>query len=231
MDEKELQRRIDAANEEMVQEVPETEQPPVDEETVLEVAPGPVDIFDRQSQAIFDMPKTRVRGAKKKLLLDLDQLLDNGIEEAYRKAVDDSEYLRAEGEAQRARLTEESFMQKWYRPTVDALIRLNSQEEVLAADEALATLDNFAMLPGGGKADGYTAVYVSTLYEPVAEQTFNSDAEVLDVVRRVNGLLDAKQVRSASSLASRMLESIDAGSNRATPEDYSFLQKIVLRTS
>lgn len=133
------------------------------------------------------------------------------------------------GELEMADIVEQQYMQDTFQPVVDALIRLNSQEEVLASQDALEALDRLAMVPGGGKADGYTSVFVSSLYEPVEGQIFTSDAEVVDGIKKINSLCDSQQMRQAISVAKRLVDNITMGNNRATPDDYSFIQKIALR--
>lgn len=166
----------------------------------------------------------------KRMILDLDQLIENtDIEHEYKKAIDVCESLKAEGENQRAEMVRQQYMEDAFLPLVDALIRLYSEEEVLASQDALETLDSLAMTLGGGKTDGYTSVYVSSMYEPVAGQTFTTDAEVADGIRRINMLCDRHNIKSAVGIASRLLDSITMGQNRATPDDYEFLQKIALR--
>lgn len=199
------------------------------EEVSEEVVAEPVDVWQTRRDSIQGRPAPRVRGASKKLLLDLDRLLDNGIERAYKKAVDDSELLRAEGELQQAQIVEQQYMQEEFLPIVDALIRLNSQEEVLASQEALATLDALALVPGGNRADGYTSMFVSSLYEPVESQQFRSDIDVMQGIARIDKLADNGQMRPAITLAKRLVEGVDMGNYRATPEDYEFLQGIALR--
>lgn len=191
----------------------------------------PQDFFQNRQKAARDLPATEVYGASPKIMDDLDLLMQNGIVHAYKKALDDSELLYAEGETERARIIVEQYMNNWFQPVVDALVRMNSQQEVLASVDALEALDALALVPGGGQAEGYTSVFVSSLYEPVAGQTFSSDAEVVDAIRRMNGLLDQNQVRMAGSVARRLLTSLDMGQNRATPDDYEFIQKIALRTA
>lgn len=198
-------------------------------EEIAEEVVQPVDLLQRRRNSIQGRPAPRVRGASKKLMLDLDRLLDNGIERAYRKAVDDSELLRAEGELQQAQIVEQQYMQEQFQPIVDALIRLNSQEEVIASQEALATLDSLAMVPGGGRADGYTSIFVSSLYEPIEGQQFRSDIDITQGINRINMLADRQQMRAAITLAKQLTEAVDRGDSRATPEDYEFLQKIALR--
>lgn len=228
-----LDKRIDTVNDEMISVEGTTQETPRGKETVVMEVGGvaPQDFYQNRQKAARDLPATEVYGASPKVIEDLDLLLQNGIVHAYKKALDDSELLYAEGETERARIVVEQYMNNWFMPVVDALVRLNSQQEVLASVDALEELDSLALVPGGGQAEGYTAVFVSNLYEPLTGQTFSSDAEVVGAIRRINGLLDQNQVRMAGSVARRLLTSLDMGQNRATPDDYEFIQKIVLRTT
>lgn len=208
----------------------EREQPEeiVEEEMVEEVV-QPVDLWQNRQTAIAQRPQPRVRGASPQLMSDLEDLLSGGIKDAYRKVIHAREYLRAEGENQYATVVEQQYMQNYFLPIVDALIRLNSQEEVLASQDALEALDSLAIVPGGGRADGYTSVFVSSLYEPLEGQTFRSDVTVREAIKDINRLCDAHQINSAIQRANKTLEAVDYGSARATPDDYEFLQKLVLR--
>lgn len=200
-----------------------------DVEKLVETTPQPTDMWQERQRAIRDQEPARVYGAKAKLGLDMNDLLDRGIRQAYKKAKDDSDLLRSQGETQRARIVEQQYMQDWFYPVVDALIRMNSMEQVLASQDVLEQLDELVIGPTSGSNAGYTSVYVSELYEPVASQIFTSDAEVRDGIRRINTLCDENQMRSAISLANRLQQSIDMGNNQATPDDYEFLQRIALR--
>lgn len=194
------------------------------------VVPPLADTYQQRRMTRREQPAPRVKGAMKKIMLDLDELADNiGVEDAYRKAIDDCESLRAEGETARADMVRQQYMEESFLPLVDALIRLNSQEEVLASQEALEALDSLAMVPGGGKSDGYTSVYVSSMYEPVVGQTFTTDAEVADGIRRINALCDRGNIKPAIAIANRLIEGISMGENRATPDDYELIQRIALR--
>lgn len=200
------------------------------EEEVVDIAPQPTDIWQQRRNAQAGMTPAPVRGARPKMKLDLQELLQGPIQDAYKKTLDDSDSLRAEGETERARLLEQQYMQDYYYPVIDALIRMNSMEEVLAAQDALETLDALAIVPGGGATNGYASVYISNLYEP-AGNTYHSDAQVRDAVRRIRMLCNSGDVRQAGALARRMQEKIDRGDNVALPEDYELIQKVVLRTN
>ena len=189
------------------------------------------DMWHQRGKSIANMEVPTVRGASPAIKTHLADLLDSGISQAYKKAIDDSELLRQQGDRTRADLVLQQYMRDWFYPIVDTLIRLSSQEEVLASQEVLESLDALALVPGGGNTAGYTSMYVSSLYEPTGEQTFVTDDQVLQAIRRINKLCDDGQVRAAASLAQRTQEQIDRGDNRATPEDYEFLQTIAIRGS
>lgn len=198
------------------------------EELVVDIAPQLTDVWQQRLSSQRNVAPTTVRGSRPKTKLDFEQLLQGGIQDAYKKALDDSELLRAEGDTARAKLVEQQYMQNYYYPVIDALVRLNSQEEVLANQDVLEALDTLAIVPGGGAADGYASVFVSSLYEPDASVT-HSDAQVRQAVKQITQLCNSGQVRQAIGLAQRFQEQVDRGDNLATPADYALLQKIALR--
>lgn len=221
MNEQELEKRITEANEQMIALEPE-------EEPVAEIPA--TDLWQNRRKAIREMKPRTVRGASPKMQLDLAGLLDGPIKDAYKKTRDDCDLLRAEGETERARLLEQQYMEDYYYPVIDALVRLNSRDRVLASQDALEALDALAMVPGGGSTNGYASVFISSLYEPL-EGIVQSDSQVRSAVQQITELCNRGQVRQASTMAQRMQDKIDRGDNIATPEDYEILQRIVLRTS
>lgn len=226
-----IEQAIQAAGDEMLQQShANTEQAFMVEEASEELPmPQPIDMWQQRRNAQAQLQPALIRGASPRMQLDLGDLLDGPIKDAYRKTVDDSELLRAQGETERARLLEQQYMQDYYYPVIDALIRLNSMEEVLASQDTLEALDALALVPGGGSTDGYASVFISNLYAP-AGNTFKSDAEVRRAVDRVRMLAAQGEVRQAAAIAQRMQAKIDAGQNVALPEDYELLQRVVLRT-
>lgn len=218
MDE-EFKSRVEEVNNKMIAE----------EDKTVE-APQPTDLWQERRQARANNTPPAVRGANPKMQLDLQDLLRGPVKDAYRKAREDSERLRAEGETQRAYLVEQQYMEDYYYPVIDALVRLNSQEEVLASQDALETLDALAIVPAGGDTTGYASVFISQLYEPI-ERVYTSDAQVREATRKIRALCNSGQIRQAAAVARRIQDKIDYGSNRATPEDYEMIQRVVLRTS
>lgn len=212
--------------EEFIDNIPVAEE---ESEEVIEETPQPVDLYQERRRAMREPAPRKGRGSSPHLMIDLADLLDGGIQDQYKKVKDDSELLRAEGDTQRAQLLEQQYMNEWFYPTVDALIRLNSMEDLLANQEALETLDALAMVPAGARADGYTSVFVSSLYEGLPDQTLRSDAFVTDQIRRINRLADDNQMRAAISLAQNLQAQIDRGEHKAKPTDYEFIQRIALR--
>lgn len=212
--------------EEFIDNVPVAEE---ESEETIEATVQLTDLYQQRVRAMREPTPQKGRGSDPHLMVDLADLLDGGIQEHYKKVKDDSELLRAEGDRRRAELLEQQYMNEWFYPTVDALIRLNSMEDLLANQEALETFDALAIVPGGGRADGYTSVFVSSLYEGMPDQTLRSDAFVTDQIRRINRLADDNQIRAAISLAQNVQAQIDRGEHKAEPTDYEFLQKIALR--
>lgn len=217
MEIEELEARINTANDEMVS---------ADE--VVEIDPQPTDVWQKRINDQANMRDIVIHGSRPKAKLDLDLLLEGSIQDAYKKALDDSESLRAQGDTARARLVEQQYMQDYYYPVIDALIRLNSQQEILANQDALELLDALAIVPGGGATDGYASVFISQLYEPDT-RIQHSDAQVREAVNKVKWLCNNGQIRQAIGLAERMQNQIDRGDNLATNEDYLLFQKVALR--
>lgn len=202
----------------------------VEDITEVETAAQPTDLWEERRRARANATPPAVHGANPHMQLDLQQLLAGPIKDAYKKTREDSERLRAEGEINRAYLLEQQYMEDYYYPVIDALIRLNSQEEVLASQDALEALDQLAIVPAGGDTTGYASVFISQLYQPI-ERVYKSDAQVREATRKIRALCNSGQIRQAGTVARRIQEKIDYGSNVATPEDYEMIQRIVLRTS
>lgn len=208
-----------------------TDAPVITEESVEEIvqSPQPTDLYQERARAMRESTPRKGRGSSPHLMIDLADLLDGGIQDQYKKTLDDSELLRAEGDTKRAQLLEQQYMNEWFYPTVDALVRLDSMEELLSNQEALETLDALVIVPGGGRADGYTAMFVSSLYDPLGDGVQRTDAFVRDQLRRLNRLCDENQIKAAGALARNLQSQIDAGEHQATNDDYEFIQKISLR--
>lgn len=191
--------------------------------------PAPVDMAQERRRTARAMPRWRVHGAHPRLATHLQGLLDRGIVDAYKKTKDDSDFLREQGDTARAEMLEQQYMQDYFYPLVDALIRMDSQEELLASEDALELLDNLVITPGNGAKNGFTAVYVDTLYEPVDGREFSTDAETAEGINRMRLLVANDQIRAAVGLANKLQQRIMRGEGRATTDDYELIQRVALR--
>ena len=114
-------------------------------------------------------------------------------------------------------------------PTIEALVRENSPEELLNATNALAQLDNY-VFTATGQGNGYTGALVASLYQSDMGNVLpTSDIDVQRTVQKLIGLVANDQIRSAVGMANKIKAKIDVGENTASQEDYELIQKIALR--
>lgn len=193
-----------------------------------EPLPQPVDVWQQRRDAQANLAPTKIHGARPKMQLDMAQLLNGPVKDAYKKTVDDGELLRESGDTERARILEQQYMQDYYYPLIDALVRMNSRDEVLASQDALEALDALAIVPGGGDTTGYASTFVAGLYEPT-DNVYHTDAWVGEQMRRIRTLSADHRTREAAAVARKLQTSIDAGEHSASPEDYELIQRVAIR--
>lgn len=218
MDEQELQKRIDAANDEMLSGEVEPMAP----------AAQPVDYYQKaRNERINEFKVKYVKGSSRKVTDDLECILEP-LACKYRKAMDDKDMLLANGDRNRAEMIQQQYMEDEFLPAVETLIAFNSVDEVLNSRKALEMLDDYVILTGAGS--GYTASYIKQAH--AGERGLfsgTSDSEILDGVRQLKSLAANDQIRLAVALAKRLKGKIDNGNNIASEDDYELIQKVALR--
>ena len=159
MDKKELEKRINAANDEFLKD----EEPESKEEMVTEeLHPG--DHYQKRADARREaLARPRINGSTQKVLVDVCAVASR-LAPKFRKARDDSERLLAIGDKQGARISREQYMQDYFLPSIESMVMANSPEEVMNSTKALAELDKY-VLTDGGRPDGYTYSFISQLYQ------------------------------------------------------------------
>lgn len=121
-------------------------------------------------------------------------------------------------------------MTDYFLPAIDAMVKLNGMEAMLANKEVLADFDALTLLDGT-RGSGYTEAFIRSMYKPeqnamgVVER---SDRQVEQAVRDIKYLCETDQIRSAVGRANDIKRSIDSGENQATTEDYSVIQRVAL---
>lgn len=216
MDEAELDKRIAEANDEFISE----------EEEVV----APTDLYDERQAIERDYAKKQFpRGARALVLATVKDVINgagtNSLGLAYKRAKDDSDALREGGEATRAQLVINQYMQEHFLPAVEVVVNFTSPDELLNSKESLKTLDKYAL--GAGSMTGYTEAYVREAYRNQLGQVSQlSDPTVARAVRRINGLMDSYQVRPAEGLATKIKRQIDQGKHIASAEDYDLIVRV-----
>ena len=223
MDSKELEKRIKEANDEFLKDEP------VEEETQEVELASPVDLYKQrvdEQRKVSERP--RLNGSTQKLLVDICAVTKN-LMPKFNKARDDSERLARLGDKQGARISREQYMQDYFLPSVESLVMTNSPEELMNSTKVLSELDKM-VLTDGGRADGYTYAFVSQLYKDgMGGVVPTSDTVVEEAVRKIVRLVQSDQIRTAVGMAQRIKDSIDAGENTASTEDYELIQNVALR--
>ena len=197
------------------------------ENTVIE----PVDVYQRNQERIYDVsqksyPKGSSRDVDMSLYAVVDGVGAEGLAKAYKRAQNDIEALKAQGERGRVEIRRQQYMQEDFLPAVEIVVNSTSPDEVLNSKRALDELDKYVLLEGSGK--GYTATYIRQAYgNQLGQQEGRSDPSVRSEAMRINSLLDNGQIRTAVGVASKIKEKIDKGENQADDIDYELISRVV----
>ena len=190
-----------------------------------------VDIYQRDQDRIREASqKSYPRGSSKAVDMSVYAVIDGvgaeGLAKAYKRAQDDIDVLKDQGERGRAQIRRQQYMQEDFLPAVEIVVNSTSPDEVLASKKALNELDKYALLEGSGK--GYTATYIRQAYgNQLGQKEGRSDASVRSEVMRINSMLDNGQVRTAVSIANQIKDKIDRGENQADEVDYELISRVV----
>ncbi len=184
------------------------------------------DLLQQDRNARREYQPRGSRGAKPKMKLDLTAINGGTLTKAYKKAKDDSDYYTNIGNRQYANMIRQQYMEDYYLPAVDALIRMNGMGAVQTNKELLRSLDALTLLEGTS-GNGYTHTFITSMYAPEG-QIEASDEQIKDGVRELKYLCETDQIRSAVGKANELKRRVDSGENIATDEDYEIIQKVAL---
>lgn len=193
--------------------------------------PEPVDIYQRNQDRIYDVSqKSYPKGSSHAVNISVYSVIDGvgaeGLAKAYKRAQDDVDALKDQGERGRAELRRQQYMQEYFLPAVEIVVNSTSPDEVLNSKRALDELDKYALLEGSGK--GYTASYIRQAYgDQLGQVEGRSDASVRSGVRKLNALLDAGEIRTAVGMANKLKDKIDKGMAQADDIDYELIGRVV----
>lgn len=223
-----IQENIKEFSENELERLKKGRRTPGGEDAVVES----VDIYQREQDRLRDVSrKSYPRGSSKAVDMSVYAVIDGvgaeGLAKAYKRAQDDIDVLKDQGERGRAQIRRQQYMQEDFLPAVEIVVNSTSPDEVLASKKALNELDKYVLLEGSGK--GYTATYIRQAYgNQLGQQQANrSDASVRSEVMRINSMLDNGQVRTAVGIANRIKGKIDRGENQADEVDYELISRVV----
>lgn len=233
MDANTLSARISAANDKYIDEADEFYEgnQPEDQEAPT---PPPVDIYSLMARnRMLEGRMKRPNGASPRIKDEVDYVVNgfqgSGLKAAYNMAKAQADALEKRGDTMRAKMVKQQYMDEKFLPSIEALVRLTSADEVINSAEALKELDQLALTEGGNPS-GFTRSFVTQLYmADLGTTNPSSDAFVTDAVRRISGLVNSGQIRTAVGLATRTLASIESGEHSADDSDYQLLLKVAER--
>lgn len=187
----------------------------------------PIDIYQHGQRKLYDeSQKRRPKGSSAVVMAATKAIIDGALSRKYKQYKSDIESLMSKGDRQRAQLLQSQYMQEEFLPAVEAVINYSSPDELVNCKEALSALDDLAM--GVGRMSGYTASYVRKAYEQaMGQKQGESDPAVVAEIRRIRGLVDDDQMRTAIGLATRLKSQIDKGEHLASDDDYALLGRMV----
>ena len=214
-----LDARIDRANDKYVGDVVEEEE-----------TPSPRDLYEDTRVKIKDVMSTpATNGARAKLSVETSFVLKK-LKARHHMAKNRYNNAVSRGDREAADLFLAQYMQEEFLPAVEALVRLNSVDEILNSKELLDEMDSYALVRGGENANGYTRAFLRSIYEDeLGKGPSMSDCAVRCCMRDISALMARGQVRTAVGKAEKMLKKIDAGQQIAIDDDYFVLQKIASR--
>lgn len=196
---------------------------------VPDLPPAPRDFYTEYEKEYRELGKKDFpHGASGKILIDVDVAL-KPLRAAFNVAKDRMERLKANGDSGRAQMVLAQYMNERFMPTVEALVRTNSADELLNSKECLDTLDEYVLIPSGS-GKGFTKQFVRSLYNDELGSTApTSDMEVRLAVEEVKELTNRGQIRTAVGKAAKLLEKIETGQNTADEDDYMLLLRVATR--
>lgn len=196
-----------------------------------EPLPEPIDVYQRNQDRIYEVSqKSYPKGSSQAVNMATTAVIDGvgaeGLAKAYKRAQDDVDALKDQGERGRAEVRRQQYMQEYFLPAVEVVVNSTSPDLVLSNEKALQELDKYVLLEGSGK--GYTATYIRQAYgnQLGQQQTSHSDPNVQSGVMRINALLDEGRVREALGIANDLLDKIKRGEVISDDVDFDLLGRV-----
>lgn len=222
MDELELEKRINAANNQMIGDEPGIEVMQKEEE-VVEPIPEPVDIYQQNVDKRAEIIEKPVQRGTSTLTREIALEELEKLAKLKKRAEMDAKYWEARGDKERAQMVKDQYIEERFLPAVEVVVIASTPDEVLNAKDILREFDNLSMQYG----PGYTASYIRTAYgDQLGNVSSQSDGYVVENVERIKYLSAMDQLRSAYGLAKKLKDEIDNGEHTSSDEDYEIITRV-----
>lgn len=188
------------------------------------------DFYDDLRRDIEKEGKRRYSsGARPKLSLETEAIV-KGLATDFCSAKRRYESNLQRGDTRIADVIASQYMHDTFLPAVEAMVRLNSVDEMLGSPDMLEKLDGYVIVRGNSAGNGFTRAFIKSLYsDELGRGPVMSDSTVRDGIRDIELLLARGAVRTAIGRAEKLLKKIDAGQQIAIDDDYLTLNKVVSR--
>lgn len=217
---KEIEKRIDAANNQMLSDdAPE--------------APGeasgaqPIDYYQAQRNAAYNASqKATAYGSPAEVSRIVDNLVEDFKQSRYNVSINQYNHLKDVNAPDLAEYARQDYMTKNALPLVESLVEAYGVDAILNNKDALSKLDE-VMITGNGSGDGFTAAYLKQMHsQQMGEQPSSSDMEVTNSLRKIRAMADNDDIRGSVGEAKRIKEKVDNGELSANADDYNLLLRV-----
>lgn len=140
-----------------------------------------------------------------------------------KRAEMDSNYWGERGDAERAQMIKDQYIEEHFLPAVEMAIIASTPDQVLNSKDILEEFDNLSMQYG----PGYTASYIRTAYgDQLGNASSQSDGYIRSQVERLKYLSSSDQIRAAYGLAKKLKDEIDKGEHTSDDVDYEIISRV-----
>lgn len=222
MDELELEKRINAANKQMIGEEPGIEIMQQEVEAT-EPLPQKVDIYQRNVNKRTEKLNKSVKHGASTLTKEIAEEALAELSRHKKRADVESDYWGKMGDKERAQIAKDQYMEDHFLPTVEMVIIASTPDEVLNSKDVLKEFDDLTFEYG----PGYTASYIRTAYgDQLGNTTNRSDGYVREAVERMKQLANNDQIRAAYGMAKKLKDEVDNGNHTADDIDYEIIKRV-----
>ncbi len=210
---KELQRRVDEVNKEMLIEDDESQSEP-------EELQKPIDFYQAQQNASYEASKRpRAYGSPAQMAIVVDKMLDNFRQEHYNISRNLYNHLMDVENRDNAEYLRQKYMTQEALPLVESFVETYGVDAVLNSPRVLKGLDSIMITPNGS-GDGFTKAYLRQMHKGQAGEPSTSDAKLAYGMAKVRALADSDDIRGAVSMAKSLKKKVDEGELSASEKDY-----------